>query len=303
MSRIVKAVLKGLRASQPFNWIATSSVRTVLNGLGVQSEFAIKHLHRMGTVLSKLPNGEVLRLWSRGDDWISNQVFWRGWHGYESETTSLFYQCAAQAAVTFDVGAHVGFFSLLAAHANPRGKVYAFEPLPTVYQRLIENVARNGLANVECHSSAVGESDGTADFFHVDTPIPSSSSLSFDFMKAGREVNELRRLTVPVITLDRFVRDRGIGRVDLVKIDTESTEPQVLRGMTEILRRDHPTLFCEVLQGRGSERALEELLAPLGYRYYLLTPKGPVPGERVEGHPSWLNYLFATPGASLLPLP
>jgi hypothetical protein len=62
--------------------------------MGRDFEVAIKHLPRTGPVRSRLPNGEVLRLWSRGDDWISNQVFWRGWSGYEPETTPLFFELA-----------------------------------------------------------------------------------------------------------------------------------------------------------------------------------------------------------------
>jgi hypothetical protein len=62
--------------------------------------------------------------------------------------------------------------------------------------------------------------------------------------------------------------------------------------MMETLRRDHPMIICEALEGRGSERALEEALGPLGYRYYLLTPDGPEKRSRIEGHPVWLNYLF-----------
>jgi FkbM family methyltransferase len=300
MAKLVTTLLKGLRASQPFNSVATSSVRIVLSCLGVRSEFIIKHLHRFGSVRSTLPNGRILQLWSKGDDWVSNQVFWRSWRGYEPETIPLFYQCATRARVTLDVGAYVGFYSLLAAHANPAGKVFAFEPLPSIHERLQQNVARNGLMNVECLETAVGERDGTADFFHMDLTLPTSSSMSEEFMRTASGV---RRSAIPVITLDRFIRERNLTGVDLVKIDTESTEPQVLRGMLETLRRDRPTLFCEVLKGRGSERALEEVLAPLGYRYYLLTPEGPMPQERIEGHPTWLNYLFAIPGAALLPLP
>lgn len=289
----VKAALKRLRASQPFNRSATAIVRCFLATTRLHSEFIIKHLHRTGTVKRELPNGRTLFLWSRGDDWVSNQVYWRNWHGYEPESTPLFFRLATRAQVTLDVGAYVGFYTLLAAHANLTGQVYAFEPLPLVYQRLQQNIELNHLANTHCIAAAVGETDGTAEFFHVPAEMPTSSSLSLEFM---RPAGELRSLTVPVITLDRLVRKQGIERVDLVKIDTESTEPQVLRGMLETLRRDHPHILCEVLQGRGSEKPLEEILRPLGYRFYLLTPDGPELREHVQGHPAWLNYLFTTLG-------
>ena len=286
----VKQELKRLRASQPVNKVATSMVRAVFSAVGMRSEFVIKHLHRVGNVRLTLPNKRTLRLWSRGDDWVSNQVYWRGWDGYESETVPLFFRLATRAQVTFDVGAYVGFFTLLAAHANPGGRVYAFEPLPEVYERLRKNVDLNRLDRAQCINTAVGQTDGMAEFFHVPDELPTSSSLSYEFMCSA---DDLTVSTVPVTTLDRFVEQNKIDRVDLVKIDTESTEPHVLRGMIKTLQRDRPFMVCEVL-GRGSERELEEALQPIGYRYYHLTPSGPVLNQRIEGHPEWLNYLFTT---------
>lgn len=292
MSGILKGVLKSLRVSQPFNCLATGAVRSILQVTGFRSERVIKHLHRVGQVQSRLPNGRTIRLWSRGDDWISNQVYWRGWAGYEAETVPLFFRLASRSQFTLDVGAHVGFFTLLAGHANPEGRVCAFEPMPAVYERLMYNVALNRLSNVECVASAVGDMNGHAEFYHVADGLPSSSSLSREFMSSAGGTLCCSKL--PVLTLDRFLREQAPGRVDLMKIDTESTEPQVLRGMAAALVRDRPAIFCEVLPGRGSERPLEDILRPLGYRYYLLTPDGPERRERIEGHPAWLNYLFST---------
>jgi hypothetical protein len=51
-------------------------------------------------------------------------------------------------------------------------------------------------------------------------------------------------------------------------------------------------MICEVLKDRGSERALEEILRPLGYKFYLLTHDGAVARENIEGHPEFLNYFF-----------
>lgn len=292
MSARTVSLLKRLRTTQPLNWLTTSTARTVLSAAGVRPEVVVKHLHRVGTVTSRLPNGRVLRLWSRGDDWVSNQVFWRGWDGYEPETGPLFFRLAQRSEVTLDVGAYVGYFTLLAAHANPSARVFAFEPMKAIAARLRHHVACNRLSNVECTEAAVGECEGTAEFFHTPRPFPTSSSLSREFMGTTGIVSS----RVTVLALDRFLRDRNVGRVDLVKIDTESTEPQVLRGMRDCLERDRPTLVCEVLKDRGAEQPLEAVLGPLGYRYYLLTPDGPVLRDRIEGHPDWLNYLFTTQG-------
>src|SRR6202035_1433600 len=102
------------------------------------------------------------------DEWIANQIFWRGWQAFEPEQAPLFFRFAERASVTIDVGAHVGFYSVSAGLANPESHVYSFEPLPRVFQRLQRNVQINHVHNVEPILAAVGSTDGVADFFSTD---------------------------------------------------------------------------------------------------------------------------------------
>ena len=67
----------------------------------------------------------------------------------------------------------------------------------------------------------------------------------------------------------------------------------VVEGLPETIARDLPWIACEVLTGRGAEERLPPLLEPFGYGFYLLTPDGPSPKARIEGHSHWLNYLIA----------
>ena len=286
---MLKNNLKKLRSSQPFNRLATSGLRSLLSLTRRQSEFVIKYLHRIDLVETKLPNGRILKLNSKGDDWVSNQVFWRGWEGYEPETVPLFFRLAEQAEVVFDIGAYVGFFTLLAAHANPNSKVFAFEPMTAIYQRLAQHLELNSLTNATAIHGAVGAEEGEAEFFHVEgAELPTSSSLSFEFMKAGNPVST----KVKVFQLDKFVKENRIEKVDLMKVDTETTEPDVLQGAAEILKIHQPDIICEVLHGRAEGQKLKEILEPLGYKFYLLTSDGPIEHRDIDGHPEFLNYLF-----------
>jgi len=277
----IKSGLIRVRASQPFNWLATSVGRACL---GSSSEWLVKHLPRSGTASAALPNGRTLKLRSHGDDWVSNQVFWRGWSGYEPESTPLFYGLATGSRVTLDLGAHVGFYALLAGHANPAGKVYAFEPMPVTFARLRANIALNGLPNVVAVNSAVGGAKGVAEFYHGPTDIPCSCGLSPDIFAPGSEVSSFEVL---VTTVDDLVREEGLQGVGLVKIDVEGAELDVLRGMAETLRRDRPEVICEVWGGPGPE--MLDFLAAHGYRAYSLD-SGPRPyvGDSREA-----NHLFS----------
>ena len=239
-----------------------------------------------------LPSGAVLRKWSRGEDDIASPVFWRGWAGHEPETAERFWELATTARVTLDIGAHVGYFSLLASLANPSGRVYAFEPLARVRERLVRNVALNELDNVTCLPLALGSTQGKAQFFHVDDGMPSSSSLSSEFMRSIVDDGRLVSSEVDVTTVDSFVAEHGLrGSVDLVKADTENTEDDVFRGMTETLATDRPAIVCEVLKASTGE-ALETILGPLGYRFVLLTDRGSVPCEHIRPHEGWRNFSF-----------
>lgn len=285
----LKSLLKQLRSMPAFNAPATNAARMTMRALGRESEFAIKHLPRVGTTTMTLPNGRRAQLWSRGDDWVSNQVFWRGWCGYESEVTPMFWSLAQEARVIFDVGAHVGFYTVLAAMANASATVYAFEPLAPVFERLERNIRLNLLENVATQNQAVGKVDGEAQFFHVPGIIPCSSSLSGAFMHGTPHVTSA---PVSVVRLDTFSMSRGIGKIDLMKLDTETTEPDVLAGMGRLLADYRPDVFCEVLP-RADADALTAILQPLGYSFHLLTEAGPIRRERVIGDERWSNYLFS----------
>lgn len=263
--------------------------------VGRTPEIFPRRLHRVGDVIEALPNGSTLHLRSKGDDWVTNLVFWKGWKAYEPGTIDLFYKLAGRAGTVLDIGAYVGFFTLIAALANRQAQVFAFEPLAAIHQRLIENVRRNGLANVECLNTAVGDEDGQARFFFsmaaLREGLPTSSSLSEGFMS---DVPELTGIDVPLLAIDSFVKARSISRVDLVKIDTETTEPSVLKGMRAVLARDRPSIICEVLHGRADTAAIDAELRPLGYQFFLLTPTGAEPRPAIEGHPEFFNFLFTT---------
>jgi FkbM family methyltransferase len=282
----VKRALKWLRASQPFNRVATSAVRAVLRITGRDSEVVVRHLHRVGTVECRLPNGRLLKLWSLGDDWVANEVYWRGWTAYEPETTPLFFRLAARSPATIDVGAYVGFYSLLAGHANPEGRVLALEPHPQAFERLTRNVSINSVRNVECVNAAADDVEGAGELFSVPTALPTSSSLAQAFM-APYSPN---RIPVKRVTLDGLLAEKGVGCVGLVKIDTETTEADVLRGMSRTIARDRPAILCEVLPS-APVGAIEELLAPHGYDYYHLRPGGPTRENTLTAHGEWLNHL------------
>lgn len=289
---MAKIFLKRLRAWPLLNVPATYFVRWFVRFLHLDDDFAVRHLPRVGMVSVSLPNGRLLRLWSRGDDGIASRVFWRGFSGHEPETMDVFFPLATDAELTLDIGAHVGFFALVASLANRRGRVYAFEPFDRVRERLEKNVASNPESLVTVVPAAVGARSGRANFYHSRVGIPSSSSLSKSFMQSVVSPLDLEESPVSMLTVDEFLESEGLEAVDLVKIDAEGTSADVLRGMTKTMQRCKPTIICEVL-AQDPVSDLQSQLEQHGYRAFLLTNEGPVEKQPVEAHPQWRNYLFS----------
>ena len=235
-----------------------------------------------------------MKMDSSGEDWIPTQLFWRGWLGYEPEVTSVFYDLAKKADVIFDVGAHIGYFSILAARANAECRVYAFEPLKRVYERLERNVVANEIDNVQCFHTAVGDREGMQEFYFPDEQAPVSSSLRQDMLLATLGEDVVRNVTVPVVTLDSVATRLNLDSVDLIKLDTERTEHDVLAGCSEILKRYRPDIICEVWPDADNTQQLEDLLRPHDYSFYQLLREGPARRSRIQPSVDALNYLFTT---------
>ena len=99
---------------------------------------------------------------------------------------------------------------------------------------------------------------------------------------------ELARMPVSVERLDDVLT--GIEGTVLIKIDTETTEPDVLAGAQALIQRHRPTVLVEVLEGFDTGPEIQALLA--GYTAHLLTDEGPVKAEQIRGHSKWRNYLM-----------
>ncbi|GAA3924134.1 FkbM family methyltransferase [Actinoplanes auranticolor] len=185
----------------------------------------------------------------------------------------------------FDIGANVGLYAALAAAVSDRD-VVAFEPFPTLAEVAERVAADNGL-KIRVERIALSDHAGTATFYLSDTS-DSSNSLAAGFRKSSRQIE------VEVETLDEYVKRNGIIPA-VLKVDTESTEPDVLFGAAETLREHRPWVLCEVLRGRGEDR-LMEALAPHGYHWYHIVDGVPyAEAQTIAGDPTYqdLMWLFA----------
>ena len=206
------------------------------------------------------PAGEVrcsifggLRMQVDPRDPIGRAIYLYGCYDYP--LTHLIQTLIKPGMVFFDVGANIGFVSLVAATKCER--VFAFEPLPSNLKHVRRNLELNHLRNVTVVDRAVGNREGTATLY-----VPESQNTG---LASLNEMAGTQTIEIPVITLDGFVRDRQLSRVDLIKIDIEGAEVMAFEGGRELLSRsDAPDVIFEAHP--GSEAA--KWLAASGYRIY-----------------------------------
>ncbi|NIA25229.1 MAG: FkbM family methyltransferase [Gammaproteobacteria bacterium] len=205
--------------------------------------------------------------------------------------------------VCFDIGAAGGTYTyLLARMAGPSGQVHAFEPRPRPY-RAIERARRLLRMNtVSVHRVGLADEEGSMEILIPSwhgVPFTTRAFLASVHSKAAEQVPDgftgLRSLTIPMTTVDRFVLDRTIRRIDFIKADVEGSELTLLEGARTSIERWHPAILLEIEErhlGRYGmhPREVVEFLTRYGYRMHafadgVLAPVG-------EVTPSENNYLF-----------
>lgn len=174
-----------------------------------------------------------LRLHTATDLHISRQIRERGiWEPYES---SLVQQYLQPGDVFLDVGANIGYFTVLAAACvGDRGHVYAFEPEPRNFQLLQDNIELNGFSSrVTCRQAALAAKSGAGQLY-----LHPENLGDHQLYGAGKD-----RSTVAVELLAGVdaISDRDV-RLDLVKIDTQGAEQAVVEGLLPRLRESGGTL-------------------------------------------------------------
>ncbi len=195
------------------------------------------------------------------------------WGQYEVVTSFIFSLALKEGDVAVDVGAHWGYFTLLAAkYCGPSGKVLAFEPHPRNYALLTRSVAANQLTNVVPLQKAVSDRCGTGllqegswSSFHSLCPMPSQ-------WRRGPEGGG-GPIRIETTTLDHLFHSSSV-RPRLIKLDIEGAEPLALAGARSLITAS-PDLaivleFNPGYLGPAAARDLLETLASWGFRVSII---------------------------------
>ncbi len=208
-----------------------------------------------------IPEDFRMPIWQgklRGKTWIvgsGTHGYWLG--SYESQKINLFQKFVHPGDVVYDIGAHAGYYTLLASKlTGPNGKVIAFEPQPRNLDFLKQHLRLNNISNVLVIEAAVYNRAGTTRF--------SDQNGSF----VGH-ISEIGNLEVKSVCLDDLWKHADLPAPQVVKIDVEGAEYAVLTGGSDLFQTEHPVFF---LATHGSEvnRQCEAWLQDAGYTWSII---------------------------------
>jgi len=166
----------------------------------------------------------------------------------EMYETALFQKMVKEGMVVVDIGANIGYYSLIGARlVDKSGIVYAFEPMSSNYELLCRNIEVNGYVNIVPIQKAVSNKHGKNKFW-FEKDWRGSPSLSRHCVLAVSKHETLEKggfLEVETISLDEFFEDKNT-KVDVIKVDTGGAEGLIIEGSKKILTsNDHLKIFLE----------------------------------------------------------
>ena len=190
----------------------------------------------------------------KGQKWIVGSSSHGCWLGsYEFDKQRIFERTIAQGSTVFDLGGHVGFYTLLSsALVGATGKVFVFEPLPRNLFYLNKHLHLNNIKNVTVIEAAVLDKVGTATF-------EESSMRSMGYLSSNG------KLQVRTVSLEDLIESGELPVPDYLKIDIEGAEFLALSGAKSILKSSHPTIFLAT-HGDIIHQKCCHLLQSLGYQ-------------------------------------
>jgi FkbM family methyltransferase len=170
--------------------------------------------------------------------------------------------------VAVDIGANAGYYTIpLSINFE---KVYSFEPVPSIYKKLVKNIKLNEIKNIKPFLSAIGASDEILPFY-IQSVVDGDKNLNTGLSSfTRRDSFATKEISIKVNKLDSLLSQEN---VDLIKVDVEGHEYKVFQGAKEIIGRNKPFIVWEASLNISVINTLQsyDFLTELNYVHYLIT--------------------------------
>ena len=239
--------------------------KTLLKGLHY---LVSRFLLRKQYLTARAIHGITLKF--KTEDAVGRYVYKHGI--YEPEITRLIESVSfTYGDVFIDVGAHVGWYSILVDKLSPEGvRIFSFEPDPLNYELLKENIELNRADKVFPINTAIGERNGKATLYLYPDKNRGRHSLM--------PLHNHRTIEVGVLSLDSFIRERSITKIKLLKVDVEGYELAVLKGARESLYIVENIILeyspDYMIKGGINPEEFKEFLKTAPFKIFMIDSKG-----------------------------
>jgi len=179
---------------------------------------------------------------------------------YEQYKTDAFLEHFKRGSIFFDIGAHIGYYSSIAAVINGgSGHIFAFEPRPMNIKFFRKHVGVNNFQNITLFEAAAGEYDGLARF-----DDKHGSATGFVTREGNLEVKQL--------SIGRMINDGSLPVPGFIKIDVEGGEREVLANLSDIIYSARPGMLVAT-HGKECRDFTENFLDKNNYSFRVLNPE------------------------------
>lgn len=184
------------------------------------------------------------------DTAVSQELLLSGkWEEFE---TNLFKSNIKYGNIVLDIGAHIGYYTLIAAKiVGTKGKVYAFEPNQKTFEILKKNVEKNGYKNVILVNKAISDKNGQAELYLNEENTGDH--------RLYNSRDKRKSIKVETITLDTYFKDNNI-KINLIKMDIQGSEVKALRGSKTIIKRNKDIKIISEFWPKGIKLSGEETI-------------------------------------------
>lgn len=240
----MKKFFKILFSALPFKKAIFSLLKEV-----ALPENVYKHLYFKGVFEVKVDENNF-KILHEGHQ-IENQLFWKGIDDcWEKNSVKIWKHLSAKSNIIFDVGANTGVYSLIAKTVNNKSSVHAFEPFPSIYKTLLKNAELNHY-DIHCNCTAVSNYKGHGVIYSEDPDFAYSVTVNKNLWAKDEKVFEI---PITTTTLKNYIEEHQISRIDLMKIDVETHEPEVMEGFASYFSKFKPIILIEILNQEVAEK-------------------------------------------------
>lgn len=282
----MKKTLKSIYKSIPFKKYVFLFIRKI----GNPSMSVYQHLSFNDDFIVKVDSNRSFKIRHYGFK-VENEIFWKGiFNGWEKISLSIWAELCEKSDVIFDIGANTGVYALLAKSKNEAAKVYAFEPVQRVFEKLKKNNDLNDFG-INCSEKAISNYDGEATIFDKDTAHTYSVTVNEDHSK-NKETSI--PISIETVRLDSFVDSEQLPKIDLLKIDVEMHEVEALEGFGKYLKQFEPSMIIEILSDEVAT-GIEKLISGINYEFYIINEKTGVRKVKHLRNEDYYNFLICKP--------